>query len=74
MENNNAFPFITYELQKQFESQMVGTTDTTPDICGYYGRACRQLGASEGANRALCTTCPLARFVIAAELPSNTYT
>ena len=33
-----------------------------PDICGYLGRACRCMDKEDGANTAICTDCPLARF------------
>lgn len=59
------FPIITEELQKKFENQCINTgkQSNVPEICGYYGRACRQMGKSEGANRVLCIKCPLAEFV-----------
>lgn len=40
----------TYELQN------------LPDICGYLGRACRCMDKEDGANTAICTDCPLAKF------------
>lgn len=55
------FAKITIEKQKAFEA--VATTaekENIPCICGYYGRACRQIG--DCANRALCSGCPLAEF------------
>lgn len=33
-----------------------------PDICGYVGRACQRMDDTEGANRTLCSHCPLAAF------------
>lgn len=56
------FPIITSEIQSAFEKAMQSEIDRTPDICGFFGRACRQLGKAEGANRANCMTCPLAVF------------
>lgn len=56
------FPIITKEVQTLFEHTMQSEPDRTPDICGVYGRGCRQLGKTEGANRANCMTCPLAIF------------
>lgn len=57
------YPIITRENQAAFEAQ-VGATQKNeiPCICGYCGRACRQMNKAEGANRALCTGCPLATF------------
>lgn len=57
------FPVITKAGQKMFEKAVEGQSDSTPMICGYYGRACRQMEKAEGANRALCMGCPLAGFV-----------
>lgn len=59
----SAFPIITKQLQAAFERSLpYGAPDKTPCICGYYGRACRQMGKEEGANRANCMRCPLAKF------------
>ena len=57
-----AFAMITKPLQEAFEQATVDMPDKTPLICGYYGRACRRMGDPEGANRALCMGCPLAKF------------
>lgn len=57
------FPIITKQLQEAFERTVEGKPDNTPMICGYYGRACRQMDKAEGANRMPCTSCPLAAFV-----------
>lgn len=57
------FPVITQSGQKSFEKAVEGQIDRTPIICGYYGRACRQMENAKGANRMLCTGCPLAEFV-----------
>ena len=54
------FPTITAEIQEQFEQN--GQAKVVPLICGFMGRACRQMGKEEGANRANCTGCSLARF------------
>lgn len=56
------FSVITKEAQKDFEHATKGREDETPCICGYYGRGCRQMEKREGANRALCMTCPLAEY------------
>lgn len=59
------FPIITEAAQRAFEDHADGSPDETPAICGSYGRACRQMGQEEGANRALCQGCPLAAFCAA---------
>lgn len=58
----NSFPIITKAHQEAYEQGTKGSKDKTPEICGYYGRACRQLGKVEGANRMLCTDCGLAKY------------
>lgn len=60
------FPIITPDLQKVYE--MNAAPDGTPDICGHRGRACRQMGRDEGANRALCADCKLQEFCYVAEI------
>lgn len=55
------YPIITKLLQEDYEHKTLGSEDKTPDICGYYGRACRQMDKAEGANRMLCTYCELAK-------------
>lgn len=42
-----------------------------PSICGYIGRACRQIESEGGANRANCASCPLATFTRIRELTDN---
>jgi hypothetical protein len=54
---------ITKSLQEAYEQGTKGSQDLTPDICGYYGRACRQIDKEEGANRALCMGCGLNHYV-----------
>ncbi len=57
------FAIITEEIQKNFENACKGKTPSRlPNICGYCGRACRQMNKEEGANRAICTGCPLAEY------------
>lgn len=57
------FPIITKTIQREFESNVNGITpEELPMICGYCGRACRQMEKEEGANRALCMGCPLAEY------------
>lgn len=56
------FAIITEKLQKAYERGAKNSQDKTPEICGYYGRACRQMGKAEGANRALCYCCGLAEY------------
>ena len=55
------FRIITKSLQENFEKNNVEKQDKTPDICGYYGRACRQMDKSEGCNGALCSRCTLGK-------------
>jgi len=55
---SKTFPIITKPAQRIYEKQ--AAEDCTPDICGYFGRACSQMNKSEGANRMLCDGCPLA--------------
>lgn len=62
MESMNGFPMITKDLQKAYEEEANGSPDKTPDICGYYGRACRQMEKPEGANRMLCQGCGLVKY------------
>ena len=45
------FPIITKEVQKQFEKECGDKPDETPEICGYYGRACRCLGRLCGTEK-----------------------
>lgn len=61
---NTAFAIITEDTQQRFEADALthGKDDCTPCICGYYGRACYQMGKEEGANRMICINCPLARY------------
>lgn len=57
----NPFPHITVENQINFERVATeAEKEKIPCICGYYGRACRQMGAH--ADRFLCNGCPLAAF------------
>ena len=62
MYKKTTFPLITKGLQEAYEQGTKGSQDKTPDICGFYGRGCRQLGKAEGANRALCQSCGLAYY------------
>lgn len=61
------FPIITSKKQKKFEKYCIRNNITSdeseckiPCICGYYGRACRQM--NDKADRFLCTRCALAEF------------
>ena len=61
------FEIVTKEKQKQFEEQCIkkgiGSSQeecSVPCICGYYGRACRQM--NKKADRMLCMCCALAEF------------
>lgn len=55
------FPIITKEIQTEFEKQSQNIKYISC-ICGFRGRACRQLGKPEGANRMPCTKCDLKLF------------
>lgn len=59
---NPNFPVITEATQRLYEDIIKAKADGIPMICGCYGRACRQINATEGANRSSCMSCPLARF------------
>ena len=55
------FPTITNAKQAAFEAQATtAQKEQIPMICGYYGRACRQM--NDKADRFLCYGCPLAAF------------
>lgn len=56
------FPIITRTLQESYEKDSKDSPDSTPEICGYYGRACRQIDKEEGASRMLCNDCSLAKY------------
>lgn len=72
----NTFPIITEAIQQAFENYY--HEDMAPlaerhelddfGICGYYGRACRQMCNPGGADRAICSHCPLAAFARMREL------
>lgn len=53
--------YITRTHQQNFEQAALqaGAADTTPEICGCYGRACRRMNDPEGADTALCMDCGL---------------
>ncbi len=53
------FPRITDCVQQYFEKE---NGSAVPELCGYKGRACRQMNSEEGANRMLCMSCPLKEF------------
>lgn len=63
---SNIFPIITKNMQDAFETQqrLLRIADHTPEICGIYGRACRQMDKPEGANRAICIGCPLEEYAV----------
>ena len=56
----NKFAIVTKTLQTEYEQ--TAKVDKTPELCGYFGRACRQMDKAEGANRALCLGCGLAQY------------
>jgi len=52
-------PIITDEILKDFE----GTHYTwIPEICGYFGRACRKINNPTGADSPICRSCSLAEY------------
>ena len=60
---SHVFPIITKEIQKEYEAVCPEESPAElPMICGYKGRACRQMDKEEGANRFLCNGCPLAEY------------
>ena len=61
------FPIITNEKQNLYSNIIAripeaNRTEYIPEICGIHGKACRQMGKIEGANRALCNGCSLAEY------------
>lgn len=55
------FPIITEEIQVKFEDYCKGIKpEKLPQICGYFGRACRRM--NDKADRMLCINCPLKSF------------
>lgn len=62
------FPIITKEKQKMYEKIYLDSEkfeNNVPCICGYYGRACRQM--NDKADRMLCNGCELSIFVSTVE-------
>lgn len=60
------FPVITKEKQKMYEDFCwMNNPISIPCICGYCGRACRQMGAK--ADTASCMGCGLSVFVSVVE-------
>lgn len=60
----NMFPIITKEKQKTYENIFIDDElllNNIPEICGYYGRACRQM--DNKADRMLCNGCSLSIFI-----------
>lgn len=58
------FPVITKEKQRMYEKMYLDNEkfkNNVPCICGYYGRACRQM--NNKADRMLCNGCELSIFV-----------
>ncbi len=66
------FPIVTGSIQKCFEKTYTGKKEV-PCICGYFGRACRQMEKSEGANRGLCDCCPLAEYAAQEEMKAYAF-
>lgn len=62
------YPVITKGKQELYEKIYLVHTDLRndiPEICGYYGRACRRMDGE--ANRMLCQGCTLSVFVSTVE-------
>ena len=62
------FPIITKEKQELYEKIYSKHTDLKndiPEICGYYGRACRHM--DDNADSMLCNGCTLSVFVSTVE-------
>lgn len=62
------FPVITKEKQKLYEKIFLDNKklkNNIPCICGYYGRACRNM--DDTANSMLCNGCTLSIFVSTVE-------
>lgn len=62
------YPIITKSKQELYEKIYTEHPDLeqeTPEICGYYGRACRRMDGE--ANRMLCQGCTLSIFVSTVE-------
>lgn len=62
------FPVITEGKQKSYEKIAKSNRyikNKIPCICGYYGRACRNMNNT--ANSMLCTSCSLSKFVSTVE-------
>ena len=57
------FPIITEQRQQIYEQLNIDKEDKTPELCGYYGRACRRMNDPKGASRMLCMRCGLANTV-----------
>ena len=68
MFNIATHPIITEAIQAEYEAECrkFGDSDATPEICGIYGRACRQM--NDRAARALCSDCPLRNCAIDAKM------
>lgn len=62
------FPTVTEEKQKIYEEIYLAHPELKneiPEICGYYGRACRQM--NNKADRVLCNGCSLSLFISVCE-------
>lgn len=62
------YPNITKSKQDLYEKIYTEHPDLeqeTPELCGYYGRACRRMNGE--ANRMLCQGCSLSTFISTVE-------
>lgn len=66
------YPVITEKKQELYEKIYLKHTDLKndiPEICGFYGRACRRM--NDEANRMLCQGCTLSVFTSTIEAIMN---
>ena len=64
----SAFPIITPKIQEEYE-QRQKSNEYIPIICGYHGRACRQM--QKEANTMICTSCSLQKYANEKERKSH---
>lgn len=60
----NIYPIVTKNKQKVYEKFFLNNENlknNIPEICGYYGRACKQM--NDKADRTLCNKCTLSLFM-----------
>lgn len=60
----NIYPIVTKNKQRVYEKFFLNNENlknNIPEICGYYGRACKQM--NDKADRTLCNKCTLSLFI-----------